>query len=357
VGLGAIIVVGANREIFSHEASCESPAFSTEAGLSAEPLAGSEILGRSTLERIIERFVRVEVDVISVLVQAEFFPLAPFRGSFGNVSVHVVSDIDSAIARKLREYSMTGVQRSFVQCAEAYTETDLLDLFYFHREARQIATRAFDREGALALWVVDCGISGEPGVVTVLREAGRNDASYFVRGYVHRLTHPRDLREIAVDMLHGRCEKGITGKEIRPGVWIDEGARVHGRARIVAPAYIGCGSKVRADTLITRSSSVERDCCVDYGTVIEDSSVLPRTHVGIWLDVCHAVANGNRLYSLKRDVAVEILDPSVMRSTVAVLTADAGASDWNEARMMAADFEREYLTQGTWQWDPNLIQE
>jgi NDP-sugar pyrophosphorylase family protein len=249
------------------------------------------------------------------------------------------------------------VQRSFVQCAETYTETDLLDLFYFHREARQIATRAFDRQGALAMWVVDCGTSAESGVVTVLREAGRNDASYFVGGYVHRLTHPRDLREIAVDMLHRRCEKAITGKEIRPGVWIDEGARVHGRARIVGPAYIGCGSKVRADTLITRSSSLERDCCVDYGTVIEDSSVLPHTHVGIWLDVCHAVADGNRLFSLKRDVAIEILDPSVMRSTVAVVTADAGGTEWNEARMMAADFEREYLTQSTLQWDANLIQE
>ena len=357
MGLGAIIVVRANREIFSQETSSEPPASITEAGLLAEPLAGCEILGRSTLERIIERFVRADVDVISVLVQAEVFPLAPFRESFGNVSIHVASDIDAAIARKLREYSMNGVQWSFVQCAETYTETDLLDLFYFHREARQAATRAFDREGALALWVVDCGMSVEPGVVTVLREAGRNHASYFVRGYVHRLIHPRNLREMAADMLHGRCEKGITGKEIRPGVWIDEGARIHSRARIVGPAYIGCRSRVRADTLITRSSSVERDCCVDYGTVIEDSSVLPHTQIGIWLDVCHAVANGNRLFSLKRDVAIEILDPSVMRSSVAVMSADAGATDWNEARLMAADFEREYLTQGTWQWDANLIQE
>jgi NDP-sugar pyrophosphorylase family protein len=158
-------------------------------------------------------------------------------------------------------------------------------------------------------------------------------------------------------MLRGRCEKNFTGKEIRPGVWIDEGAKVHRRARIVGPAYIGRRSALRADTLITRCSSVEKDCCVDYGTVIENSSLLPNTHVGIWLDVCHAVASGNRLFSLGRNVGIEISDPSVMRSTMPVLNVDTTVIDWNEARLSAADFQRDYLSQGTWQLDANLIQE
>ena len=46
---------------------------------------------------------------------------------------------------------------------------------------------------------------------------------------------------------------------------------------------------------------------------MEDSSILANTHIGIWLDVCHSVANGNKLLSLGRDVVVEISDPSVMR--------------------------------------------
>jgi NDP-sugar pyrophosphorylase family protein len=94
---------------------------------------------------------------------------------------------------------------------------------------------------------------------------------------------------------------------------MDEGAEVHKRSRVVAPAYIGRASKVMEDTLITRFTNIEKGCCVDYGTVIENSSVLENTHIGICLDVCHAVANGNRLLSLGRDVVVEISDPSVMR--------------------------------------------
>lgn len=103
-----------------------------------------------------------------------------------------------------------------------------------------------------------------------------------------------------------------SGQEVRPGIWVDEGAEIDRRARIVAPAYIGCNSKVREDALVTRSSSIERDCCIDFGTIVEDSSVLANTRVGIWLDVRHAIASGNKLMSLKHGVLLEIADPNVM---------------------------------------------
>ena len=40
-----------------------------------------------------------------------------------------------------------------------------------------------------------------------------------------------------------------SGVEVRAGIWIEDGADVHRRARIVAPAYIGSGSKVREDII------------------------------------------------------------------------------------------------------------
>ena len=103
--------------------------------------------------------------------------------------------------------------------------------------------------------------------------------------------------------------------EVRPGVWLDEGSEIHRRARVVAPAYIGCASKVRADALITRLSDIERDCCIDCGTVVEDTSVLANTTIGICLDLCHAVVSGNILLNLEREVLIEISDSRVLRST------------------------------------------
>jgi anti-sigma B factor antagonist len=312
VKLGAIITVGAG-EGFSQEPG--RPALVKDAGsnlLLQEPLACVEIAGRSMVERTIERFAAVGVEVISVLVAAKTMPT--LRASFENVEIQLVEDMPTALRQELAEFREAGIEHSFVNAAEAYAETDLWDFFYFHREARQLVTRAFDRHGALSLWVVDCAKVDEFDLERLREEPKGSGASYFIREYVNRLNHPRDLRQFAEDTLRGRCESRPSGRQIRPGVWIDDKAEIHRKARIVAPAYIGRRSVVRADSVVTRFSSIERDCCVDCGTVVEDSSILANTNVGIWLDVCHAVVSGNKLLSLGRDVAVEIFDASLMRS-------------------------------------------
>jgi NDP-sugar pyrophosphorylase family protein len=277
------------------------------------PLALVEVLGRSTAERMVERFVRADVDVVSVLVEADGSNRPRFVSTSKNTDVQVVKDVTAGIAQKLKEYSRNGIEHSFVVSGNVYAETDLLDLFYFHREARQTSTRAIDRQGPLELWVVDCLKAQQEDLKSLLAKAETTRTSYFIREYVNHLTNARDLRRFASDVLRGRTVTRPPGKEIRRGIWMDEGAEVHKRSRVVAPAYIGRASKVMEDTLITRFTNIEKGCCVDYGTVIENSSVLENTHIGICLDVCHAVANGNRLLSLGRDVVVEISDPSVMR--------------------------------------------
>jgi carbonic anhydrase/acetyltransferase-like protein (isoleucine patch superfamily) len=265
------------------------------------------------IERMIERMIRSEVDLVTLLV-LDGVDVPRLPASLKNVNVQNIRDASAGIAQVLEEYAQRDIEHAFVVSSHLYAETDLLDLFYFHRESRKAATRACDAHGPLNLWVVDCAKTRHASVENLLLQANAELPSYFVREYVNRVEHPRDLRTFSSDILRGRCLARPRGKEIKPGIWVDEGAEIHKRARIVAPAYIGRGSKVKEDTLITRCSALERGCHVDAGTVIEDSSVLPNTHIGIWLDVCHAIANGNKLLSLERDVLVEISDPSVMRS-------------------------------------------
>lgn len=309
MGLGAIVVIEAGDGCF-HSVT---PQGNGTASLLAEPLACVDVIGQPMLERTIERFVRAGVEIVSVLVPAKFASaVRPFTNIFDNVTVQVVGDVLSATSQKFGEYSRDGIENAFVVSASLYTETDLLDLFYFHREAHQTVTRAFDWQVPLDLWVVDCAKAEDLELDNLLLQA--KGASYFIREYVNRLTHPRDLRRLASDALRGRCAIRPSGAEVKPCIWVEEGAEIHRSARIVAPAYIGYGSQVREDTLVTRCSSIERDCYVDYGTVVEDSSILANTHIGIWLDVCHAVASGNKLMSLGRDVILEISDPSIMRA-------------------------------------------
>jgi NDP-sugar pyrophosphorylase family protein len=311
VGLGAIVVIGADFE----GVRSTLPPQTEQESLLAEPLACIDVLGRSMTERTIERFARAGVEIVSVLVPVELAHcVPPLSIPFENLKIQVVADMRSAVTQKLGDFSSNGVEHAFIACASVYTEADLLDFFYFHREARQVATRALDSEGPLNLWVVDCSQPLQTDLAEVISQADGAAASYFIRDYVNRLTHPRDLRRLVSDALRGRCAMRPSGVELRPGIWVDDGAEIHRRARVVAPAYIGRASKVLEDTLITRCSNIERDCFVDYGTVIEDSSILANTHVGIWLDVCHAVVHGNKLLSLGRNVTLEISDRSIMRT-------------------------------------------
>jgi NDP-sugar pyrophosphorylase family protein len=356
VGLAAVVTIGAKNQEWALE-QVGSPELTGDEAFLDTPLECVEVIGRSALERLIERFVAIDVQRISVLVEASVSTRLPvLRSSYGNLTINIVKDLDSAITAEVAAYAQEGIGHAFVISASAYAETDLLDLFCFHRESRQSITRAFDREGPLDLWVVDCAKSERGHRETSLNSGGQDSApKYFIREYVNRINHPRDLRKLATDILRRSCETGPSGKQVRPGVWLDDGADVHRRARIVAPAYIGCASKVRADALITRFSSIERDCCIDSGTVIEDSSILANTTIGICLDLCHAVANGNKLWNLERDIAVELVDPKVMRFSTARRKAVVHSTESLEVPEHVVSRKPEMP--GTWQFDSNLFQE
>jgi NDP-sugar pyrophosphorylase family protein len=114
----------------------------------------------------------------------------------------------------------------------------------------------------------------------------------------------------------GRCHLRPSGQQILPGVWAEEAVEIGRGARIVAPAYLGSGSTIRENTLITRVSNIESRPSIDDGTAMEDTSVLADTYVGIWLDVRRAVVQRNKLLHLKRNLVIEIADPSLIRSNV-----------------------------------------
>ena len=140
------------------------------------------------------------------------------------MKVQIVSEAGSGITQILGEYAQHDVEHTFVVSASLYAETDLLDLFYFHRESRKAATRACDAQGPLNLWVVDCAKAQHADVENLLLQNNTLVPAYFVREYVNRIANPRDLRTFACDILRGRCLARPRGKEIKPGIWVDEGA-------------------------------------------------------------------------------------------------------------------------------------
>jgi hypothetical protein len=324
VQAGAILVVGAETGVTADDLPVSSTSASVgdrPLTLLEEPVACLEILGRTTVARMLERLLREDLAVVTVLVNASVSHCVATRsendGNSNKANFRVVDDVWLAVAQTLQEYSDSGIAHAVIANATAYGEYDLPDLLQFHRERRHKVTRAFDGQGALDVWVVDSAdVEVERAFLSPQPEKS-GASSYFVTQYVSRLTL-RHLRQFVTDVLRGRCEARPSGRESRPGVWLDEGAQLHKRARIVAPAYIGRGSRIREDTLVTRCSNIESHSCVDYGTVIQARCSLANSYVGIWLDVSHAVVRGNKLLNLERNVVLEISDASVIRENTTV---------------------------------------
>jgi NDP-sugar pyrophosphorylase family protein len=277
------------------------------------PLACVEVLGRSVLERGVDQLLRAGVNAITILGDSCF---APVRSEVDQASTNFPftweDDAWLGATRILRGHKEPGMDVTFLVRAAAYVELDPLDALQFHQGQRQVVTRAFDEEGPLDLWIIDTArVTEGEDIVATLGES--EPAHYAVSGYVNRLEGPHDLRRLVVDSLSSRCRLRPQGSETRPGVWMNEGAQVHRTARIVAPAFLGRKSKIEEQCLITRCSNVESNCQIDYGTVVEDSSILSNSYVGIGLDVSHSIVNGKQLLNLERDVALEIQDPGMIR--------------------------------------------
>jgi len=201
----------------------------------------------------------------------------------------------------------------------AYMEVNLADALKFHRAQRKPLTQLEDKQGLLDFWVVDSNwfSTAANGCSLPFRygEFPGLPVTCSVNGYVNRLEEARDLRRLVLDAFLSRCEITPRGREVRPGIWIDEAARVHKSARLVAPLYLGRSAKVGPSAVVTRFSNLERRSQVGAGTVVDAATILPHTMLGSGLDVSHAVVDGNRFVDLERNIALQIDDPTLIRDT------------------------------------------
>lgn len=329
MGVGAIVVVQADKVV---ERGASSDVCSTGSNgpqnLADRPLEFLEVLGRSTLERTIEHLKGVDVEAMSVLVHWDVFPMMPaLRGSHDDVAIMAALDLGFQVALALKAFAEKGIEHAFVVRPNAYCEADLREMLECHREGQTLVTRAVDAEGPLDLWVIDCDAAWQPSISSWdngMFDGMLRQGSYFVRQYSKRITVSHDLRMLVVDAFTGRSQMRPSGKEVQPNVWMDDGAEVYRGARIVGPAFLGRGCTIGENTVVSNFSNIESGSYVDYGTTIDDSTVLPNTYVGIGLDVRNSVVQANRVLNLTRDVVIEVSDPNIFRSTV--VEAKAGAA-------------------------------
>ena len=296
----AIIIVGSKRR--RHEESV-SARWTVETNEKVNGLATLELLGQSVLQRMVEELRKAKVDEITVFVDE---PLS------SDISAGATNTAWEAASEQLVKFGKKGVDSILIAELGAYVELDFAELFRVHQESDKGITRAFHQNSPLSFWVVNPTMLPESQEVRGVLHRG-DSAEFHASGYINGLETAADLRRLVNDGLGCRCQFRPQGLEVKPGIWMAPGAQVERAARIVAPAYIGRNVKIGDECLITRGSNVESNSQVDYGTAIEDSSILSNTYVGIGLDLSHSIAHGNSLLNLQHDVLLQISDRAVMR--------------------------------------------
>lgn len=303
---GAIVIAG--REIREERSTPSNLPLSTKPR--RRFLAGVELLGQSVFGRLVQKLEDAAFDRLSIFVESSLAP--DFDDAVSDLDGYATTDVWRGAERSLIEAREAGTDCVLLVRAGAYIEFDPSDLVQFHRECGNFITRACDEHGPLDVWAIHPNIVDESRILSASLY-GAGEPYYRVPGYVNRLQNLRDLRLLVADGLSSRCGFRPRGFEVRPGVWMAHGADVGRGARVVAPAFVGSDAKVSEQCLITRCSNIERNCKIDYGTVVEDSSVLTGTYMGIGLDLCHSIADGTCLLNLNREVMLQIEDPVVMR--------------------------------------------
>lgn len=267
------------------------------------PWATFELLGQTPVTRLAENLKAV-CDSVSVIATG---------GSKAHARTSDMPTGDCAIDC-LANYKQEGFEVVLIVRCGAYLELDAAEMLAFHQQRRCGVTRAFtDSDGEpLDVWMVDTFALPEhmPVLSTLTRV---RPEMYRSHGYVNRLQTPHDFRRLVLDAFHARCQLRPQGAEIKPGIWIGEGAQIGRSARIVAPAFIGRSVQISDECLITRGSNIESTSDIDFGTAVEESSILSNSYVGIGLDLTHSIVNGRNLMNLQHNVNLEITDPAVMR--------------------------------------------
>jgi NDP-sugar pyrophosphorylase family protein len=297
----AVILVGGARSEDSEQ-------------LAGIPIGLLDVLGEPILQRVINRLDRFGVSGVAVVSQVPASAATLARGSI-RPGIRWTDAVNGNFWRSaesaFNDMAQAGAELVMVIRLGAYAELDYEDVVQFHLDQNARLTTVCDSSGT----------SIDTFVVSASR---RNDAAYLFRhelqqmrgtsetyrfcGYVNPLQDARDLRVLALDGFSKIANIPPSGREIKPGVWVAEGARVHRTARLLAPCFVGARAKVRAASLLTRGSVAEHHAEIDCGTIVENSTVLPSAIVGAGLDAVQSVIGFRRIWNLHRSVEVEISD-------------------------------------------------
>ena len=301
---GVLILSTQDKRSQPNESS--SPAHNGELSLVAR-LPFVDVLGRSVLLRMLDRLKAAAIEPVQILAEI------PEGLDAGNVS-RLKQDVPFRVRPAIEQFAQQGAQLVVCLRLGPYAEIDFTELLRFHASKKASYTTVYHQGRKLPVFVADLVRPAQTisALLDWLDACQIACARFPFAGHVNDLQTVSDLRRLAKDGLTHASQLTPVGTEVRPGIWFADRARVSNEARVVAPAYVGANSVIRDGALITRASSIERDCEVDVSTAVEDSTLLPQTLAGPGLELVSAVVEGRSLYDLRRLTHIDVEDQKIL---------------------------------------------
>jgi NDP-sugar pyrophosphorylase family protein len=335
----AILLVG------NPEAS-QTATFSSES-FSGVPLSLLPVLGKPLLHRFADRLKKAGVDSIAVL-------------NTGECSSPLVEDTRRADLKwkdvsaqqawreaeeQFDEFVHSGADLVLLVRLGTYAEVEIDPLIQFHLDQRNHVTQVATENGALDFFVLSSSRRNDAAFLLRNKLAKMRVPAkpFMTRGYVNSLQNAADFRGLVLDSFSLKNSIQPAGEQVRPGIWIGNGARVHRSVRLVAPCYVGPYSKVRKGALITRGSAIEHHSVVDSGSVVEASTLLPLSYLGAGLDLTHSILGNKRIVSVKYGAEVEVEDKSLVSSVPATSAMRTLQDAANLATFVPRQFIRSFV--------------
>src|SRR5258708_7655987 len=253
VQASAVLVV--DDRCLSSTASNAELAYKGRSANKTRSVACAEIFGESLLSRTVRRLRNSGIRTISI-VGASIYPLGKLNAGIRYVTAPRSRQCWPAAQQEVMRLYAEGVQTVFMIGVHAYIEWDVEEVLRFHLAHGLPLTQLHDAQGPLEVWAVESEwfSSAAFGCTLPFRygEFPGLPISCPITGYVNRLTKGEDLRRFVEDGFLSRCETRPQCDEVKPGVWVEDGARVHRSPRLGAPGSLGASPKRGAPASITR---------------------------------------------------------------------------------------------------------
>jgi len=333
----AILLIGNPEPSENRAGAAEAESFS------GVPLAVLPALGKPLLLRFADRLKKAGVDSIAVLNTGECSsPLVDdARRSDLKWKDVPAQQAWRAAEEQFDDFVHSGADLVLLVRLGAYTEVEIDPLIQFHLDQRNHVTQVANENGALDFFVLSSSRRNDAAFLlrNKLAKLRVTAKPFTTRGYVNPLQNAADFRGLVLDSFSLKSSVEPAGDQIRPGIWIASGARVHRSVRLVAPCYIGAYSKVRKGALITRGSAIEHHSVVDCGSVVEASTLLPLSYLGAGLDLTHSILGNKRIVSVKYGAELEVED----KSLVSAIPATSAVRTLQDAASLAAFIPRQFI--------------